>query len=456
MFSKAIRVLALGGTSLVGALVACGGSPQLNVGDPSVTASASAALELYDGNGVRSGGCFGTLIGPATVLTSGHCVVGKSSWKVTMASGEVANATRAYTYDWKDFRSTKSHPLHHDLAIIKLDRNIVLASYPTVASAPLNDGDTTLRLRRASSGLEPMTMSTFDAKAKGFPHYYYAATEASEGVDAGAAVIDPKTNTIYGVVSGRGTKSGALYISRTDGVANWLGEKQSCNVSVTASGLTNPQSIDTTECHSGGSTPQGPSSDAGTTCTKDSGTGSGGGGGTTTGGGGTGTGSGGGTGTGSGGGPGTGSGGGSGSGGSTGADGGAGSGGGGGTCDKGGGDCHGTCPPSGGGGTGTGTGTNGGGGNGTPGTGSGGGTGTGTGTGTNGGGGNGTPGTGGGGYDGDGGYTGGGGYNGGDSPTCTTSDCGGCGTTPNCEDDGIDFGDCGCTVPPTVPPVKLY
>jgi len=75
MFKRAVKGLALGATSILGTLFACG-SPDSTF-DPSAATNATVAIDLFNANGVKSGSCAGTLISEDTVLTAGHCVAGK-------------------------------------------------------------------------------------------------------------------------------------------------------------------------------------------------------------------------------------------------------------------------------------------------------------------------------------------------------------------------------------------
>jgi hypothetical protein len=291
MLNRTLRCLAaLGATSLMGGLVGCG-SPA--TGNATPTTSATVALDLYDGNGNKVGSCAGTLIAADTVLTAGHCVVGKYWWQVTLpATGQTAHSSIAYTFDWQNFESDLSHPLHHDIGIIKLDGQMNLAAYPTLATTALPDGTAAMRVRpSASSGFEAVGVRAFDGTSKGFPNYYYTTIDATETLDTGTALIDPTTNQIYGVVSGIGQSTGVLYSSRVEMVADWLSGMEQCTAAATISaasitagisadchdkGPPPPPPCDGGESSSGGSSSGGSGDDDGGTTGSSSGSGSGG------------------------------------------------------------------------------------------------------------------------------------------------------------------------------------
>ena len=408
MLKRSIRYLALGAAGLSGSMFACG-SP--SSGNASATTNATVTVDVYNSAGLKVGTCLGTVISTDSVITAGHCAGGYSWWQVTSASGQVAHSSIAYTQDWQAFQSNISHPEHNDVAVLKLDTQIHLAQYPTLATSALPSGAAAMRIRPASGGgVEAVGAVTYDGAGVGFPHYYYTSIDASEAIETGGALVDPATNTIYGVVSGRGYATGNLYLSRAEMVWSWLGQMASCSAGADTNPVTTSSSAISVECHSHGPTPP-PTCDGGTSSGGSGGSGSGGSGSGGTTGGGSGSGGSGSGGSGSGGsgsggttGGGSGSGGsssggttggGSNSGGTTGGGGGNGTGGGGGatgggdggSCSGGGGYCQGSgCPSGGGNGSPGGGGAGGGGGTSSGGSGSGGGA-TGGGNGTGGGGG---------------------------------------------------------------------
>ena len=447
MLKRTMATLALGATGLAGTLLACGSSSTPN---PTTTTGATVSVNAYDATGTKVATCFGTMISQDAVLTAGHCAAGNASWQVTSAGGEVARSSVAYTDNWLNFQSDMSHPDHDDVAVIKLDTQINLAHYPSLATSALPSGSAAMRIRPASSGgVEAIGTMAYDGSAAGFPHYYYTSSDPTEVLLTGGAMFDPSSNTIYGVASGVGTTTGNLYLSRVEMVVGWLQQMATCNGGSTSDAVTASSSQIGVECHTSGNGSDSGAPDSGS-ATASSSSGSSGSGSSSglTGSSVPGT-------------PGGAAGGGS-SGGSGGES--SGGGGGGGSCSGNGGNCQGSgCgPSSGGNGTNGGSGGNGGG-DSTPGTGTGGsgGSAAGGGNGANGGGtGGGAGGTGGsatGGGNGDNGSgtssgangtssgtsSGGNGTtggNGGDGPGCDDSSCGGCGDDPTCSDNTEDFG----------------
>ncbi len=173
--------------------------------------------------------CLGTMIEADTVLTAGHCAAGFAYWQVTSATGQVAHSSIAYTYDWADFQSDLSHPEHNDVAVLKLDTQIALGQYPALATQALPAGSAAMRIRPAANGgVEGVGLVANDGASVGFPHYYYASFDAGETLQTGGALVDPTSNTIYGVVSGRGSATGNLYFARAEMLASWLAQMATC------------------------------------------------------------------------------------------------------------------------------------------------------------------------------------------------------------------------------------
>ena len=256
MLNRTLRCLAaLGATSLMGGLVGCG-SPA--TGNATPTTNATVSIDLYDGNGLKVGNCAGTLIAADTVLTAGHCVVGKYWWQVTSPStGQTQHSSIAYTFDWQNFNSDLSHPLHHDVAIVKLDGAMNIAAYPTLATSGLADGAAAMRIRPTATAFEAIGVRAFDGAAKGFPNYYYTTIDPTETLDTGSALIDPTTNTIYGVVSAVGNATGLLYSSRVEMVAQWLGGLEDCSAGATIASFSVSAGL-SADCHDQGPPPPPP------------------------------------------------------------------------------------------------------------------------------------------------------------------------------------------------------
>ena len=232
MLKRTIRYLALGATGLTGSVIACGSPSSATTGP---ITSATVKVDVYGSNGLKAGSCIGTAISADTILTAGHCVTGFSWWQVTSATGQVAHSSIGYTYDWQNFQSDLAHPNHYDVATLKLDTQINLAEYPSVASTSLVSGSAAMRVRPAAAGgVEAIPAIVQDGMSFGFPDYYATDLPQGETVVTGGAVIDPTSNTIYGVTSGRGNFTGELYVSRVSPVAQWLGTMASCNATAAA------------------------------------------------------------------------------------------------------------------------------------------------------------------------------------------------------------------------------
>lgn len=454
----AARIGIFGTLAAAAGFVACS-SPTSQ--GPQVSAStnpANVTIDIRDSGDHHVGSCSGTLLSAGVVVTSGHCVIASGGAVVTTGDGQTAFGLQFWS-TWENFQSSWSHPLHSDIAVILLDRPLFVSAYPSLASSLAEDGQSLSRIRRVDStsvqpgNFEQVTAPVHLGTAVGFPLAYTMDSAGFEGgTDTGGALIDPSTNTLYGVVSSRGLTSGEVYISRIEYLSGWVGSIAQCT----------PPPI-TAQCHPTPPTCDGGGSSSGSGGdTSSSGSGSGGsgssGGGESSSGSSSGSGSGGSSGSGSGGWSSSGSGGsGSGSGGSGSGSGGSGSssGGGGGGCnpppppppppmggggddggDMGDGGCNhgGSSGGSGGSDNGSSSGASSGSSSGVFGGSNGGGTASSSGSSS--GSGQRTP------------YPGPGEPLIPDGPGCYDDSCGGCGTDPSCGDGQQDYGDCGCEPSP--------
>ncbi len=275
--SMVLTKVSLGATGLLGVLVACGdtSSSQSGVSVADVTSKANVALVAYDAHGKLVTSCSGTLIGPTTVLTAGHCVASAVKWSVNAPAVNSGTVTgyRGVTYDWMNFQSNKSHNLHVDVGVVILEKPIALDHYPTLSSSAYDGATTVQRMRRVdttalNASFEAVQGDVALGTSKGFAFDYLGAIGADEKIDTGGALIDPQTNVIYGVVSGRGDQTGLMHIARVDVMGKWLSTKLACHNN-------HPVSF-TTACHpgsssSGGSSGSSGGKDGGASCGNDGG-----------------------------------------------------------------------------------------------------------------------------------------------------------------------------------------
>jgi hypothetical protein len=262
----AARIGVFGTIAAAAGLVACSspGTQGPQVG--SVSNPALVTLDLRNAADQNVGSCSGTLLSPAVVLTAGHCVMASGSVIVTTSDGQSAIGVQHWS-TWQNFQSSWSHPLHSDVAVILLDREIYVSSYPSLADSIVQDGQTLGRIRRVDAtsvspgNYEQVTEPVHLGAAMGFPLAYTMDPASFEGpTDTGGPLIDPSSNTLYGVVSSRGVTTGEIYVSRVEYLASWIGAIAQCT----------PPPIED-QCH-----PQPPSCDGGESSSGGSGGGSGG------------------------------------------------------------------------------------------------------------------------------------------------------------------------------------
>jgi hypothetical protein len=169
------------------------------------------------------------VVAPRVVLTAGHCVTGGADgFLITapFAGGQQAIAVQVAS----PYQSTGEsvNPRSVDLAVIQLDRDLHLDSYPTIRKTQLPDDSQVVDLGRIRRGQPTNTffvsppIRVRDASRFGFP-FDYIASEVIESGDSGGPVIAAGTHEIVAVNSGAG--GGTEVLARTDVAADWLDQQ---------------------------------------------------------------------------------------------------------------------------------------------------------------------------------------------------------------------------------------
>ncbi len=169
--------------------------------------------------------CTASIIAPKVVLTAGHCVDGMSSFDVYVGTS-TQKSTSAETFDWNEHGATNVNPNHHDIGLVYLATAVKLATYPTLAAAPLASGASAVNVGRIHNGLTSSTWKATVALSPGASVGYpfdYSSKDVIESGDSGGPVFALGTHSIVAVNSGAG--GGTQVLARTDLLLSWIQQK---------------------------------------------------------------------------------------------------------------------------------------------------------------------------------------------------------------------------------------
>ena len=146
-----------------------------------------------------------------------------TTWKVYNGS-QVRASTSAATYDWHEDGGTTVDPTHHDIGLVFLSSDVVLSSYPAIATGPVGAPMQVVNVGRVLNGavtnnLYEATGPIISGVSWGYP-YDYAANDLIEPGDSGGPDFVAGTHTIAAVNSAE--SGGIEVIARVDLVASWI------------------------------------------------------------------------------------------------------------------------------------------------------------------------------------------------------------------------------------------
>ena len=165
--------------------------------------------------------CSGAVIAPRIVLTAGHCVVGASQW--TVGAPYAGNQSATGTKSWTDYVDGGQYvnPNTLDVAVIILDKDITLSTYPKLASTPSPAGTEVVNVGRIKNGTASYTglfygsAVTIKTGTFGFPKAYVTDEIIQSGDSGGPVYVGSGAGrTITAVNSGGG--GGTQVLARVD------------------------------------------------------------------------------------------------------------------------------------------------------------------------------------------------------------------------------------------------
>ncbi len=155
----------------------------------------------------NEGSCAGTIVAPAVVLTAGHCVAGRSSWRIVCPhSGDTAprQATEsavATTYPGGGARVDTR--LGSDLALLRLDRPYAESAVARIELDPVGSRPRAVAVGRVGDSDQLAISRQFAINYLEPTRGYAFAVDRViiAPADAGGGLFDPETMTLYGVSS---------------------------------------------------------------------------------------------------------------------------------------------------------------------------------------------------------------------------------------------------------------